>query len=166
MATLIEDLLELSRITRAPLQLDPVDLSAVARAIVEELRRADPARVVQVEISPGLTARGDRRLLAIALENLLGNAWKFTSKRAQAHIWFGREGDAFFVRDDGAGFDMAFAGKLFAPFQRLHHVNEFDGTGVGLATVQRIVARHGGRISARAVEGEGATFLFTLGEAA
>jgi signal transduction histidine kinase len=168
MAALIDDLLELSRITRATLRDEPVDLSAMARAIVEELRRRDPQRVVTVEIAPGLSVRGDRRLLAIALENLLGNAWKFTGKRAAASVWFGREaaaeGTAFFVRDDGAGFDMAFAGKLFAPFQRLHRASEFDGTGIGLATVQRVVARHGGRIWARGAVDEGATFYFTIGE--
>jgi signal transduction histidine kinase len=166
MGALIDDLLELSRITRATLRDEPVDLSAMARAIVEELRRREPARAVTVEIAPGLTVRGDRRLLNVALENLLGNAWKFTGKRADAHLWFGREGDAFFVRDDGAGFDMAYADKLFAPFQRLHRASEFEGTGIGLATVQRVVARHGGRIWAQGAEGEGATFSFTIGETA
>ncbi|HVU53033.1 MAG TPA: ATP-binding protein [Polyangia bacterium] len=167
MSALIDDLLGLSRITRAPLRADAVDLTAVARRIADELRRRDAAREVTFEIADGLTARGDRQLLAIALENLLGNAWKFTGKRPGAHVWFGREagpeGDAFFVRDDGAGFDMAYADKLFAPFQRLHRAAEFEGSGVGLATVQRIVARHGGRIWARGAVGEGATFLFTLG---
>jgi signal transduction histidine kinase len=166
MSALIDDLLELSRIARAPLRAETaVDLSAVARKIADELRRQDPARDVVVEIADGLEARGDRQLLAIVLENLLGNAWKFTARRAGAHVWFGREpGGAFFVRDDGAGFDMAYADKLFAPFQRLHRAADFEGTGVGLATVQRVVARHGGRIWARGAVGEGATFLFTLGD--
>jgi len=168
MSTLIDDLLELARITRTPVRAEAVDLSAVARRIVDDLRRRDPARVVTVEIADDLVARGDRRLLAIALENLLGNAWKFTSKRGDAHVWFGREripeGDVFFVRDDGAGFDMAYADKLFAPFERLHGAAEFEGTGVGLATVQRIVAGHGGRAWARGIVGEGATFLFSLGD--
>ncbi len=169
MSGLIDDLLELSRIVRTPLRAETaVDLSAIARKIADELRRRDPARDVTLEIADGLEAHGDRQLLAIVLENLLGNAWKFTAKRAGAHVWFGRErgahGDAFFVRDDGAGFDMAYADKLFAPFQRLHRAADFEGTGVGLATVQRVVARHGGRIWARGAVGEGATFLFTLGD--
>jgi signal transduction histidine kinase len=113
-----------------------------------------------------LTAHGDRRLLAVALENLLGNAWKFTSDRATPHISFGRTredgAEVYFVRDDGAGFDESYADKLFAPFQRLHGA-EFEGTGIGLATVQRVIARHGGRIWARAAVGQGATFFFTLG---
>jgi signal transduction histidine kinase len=169
MSALIDDLLELSRIVRAPLRAEPVDLTAAARRIVDELRRREPARAVDVEIANGLAARGDRQLLAIALENLLGNAWKFTSKIPEARLSLGREageaGDVFVVRDNGAGFDMAYADKLFAPFQRLHRASEFEGTGVGLATVQRIVARHGGRIWARAAVGEGATFFFSLGEA-
>jgi signal transduction histidine kinase len=170
MSALIDDLLGLSRITRAPLRADTVDLTALARRIADELGRRDATREVTFEIADGLTARGDRQLLAIALENLLGNAWKFTGRRASAHVWFGRErapqGDAFFVRDDGAGFDMAYADKLFAPFQRLHRATDFEGSGVGLATVHRIVARHGGFIWARGAVGEGATFLFTLGDAA
>jgi signal transduction histidine kinase len=173
MSRLIDDLLELSRVARAPVRDDPVDLTGVARRIADELRRRAPERAVTFDVADGLHARGDRQLLAIALENLLGNAWKFTSQRAQAHVWFGRErggdgdgealGEAFFVRDDGAGFDMAYADKLFAPFQRLHRAADFEGTGVGLATVQRIVARHGGRVWARGRLGEGATFFFTLG---
>ena len=166
MSALIDDLLALSRITRTPMRADTVDLTAVARRIADELRRRDPSRDVTVEIAEGLAARGDRQLLAIALENLLGNAWKFTGKRAGAHVSFGRDGEAFCVRDDGAGFDPAYADKLFTPFQRLHRAAEFEGSGVGLATVHRIVARHGGRIWARGAVGEGATFLFTLGDSA
>jgi light-regulated signal transduction histidine kinase (bacteriophytochrome) len=170
MSALIDDLLDLSRITRATLRDEPVDLSAMARAIVEELRRREPGRSVTAEIAPGLSVRGDRRLLNVALENLLGNAWKFTAKRDDAHIWFGRQpgpdGDVFHVRDDGAGFDMAYADKLFAPFQRLHRPSEFEGTGIGLATVQRVVARHGGRIWARGAVDEGATISFTIGDPA
>jgi signal transduction histidine kinase len=167
MSALIDDLLGLARLARAPLAAERVDLTALARGIVDELRRRDAARDVTVEIADGVAAMGDRRLLAIALENLLGNAWKFTARRAGAHIWFGceegAEGPVFFVRDDGAGFDMAHAEHLFAPFQRLHRAADFEGTGVGLATVQRIVARHGGRVWARGAVGAGATFSFTLG---
>jgi signal transduction histidine kinase len=165
MSQLIDALLDLSRLGRAPLRAENVDLTDVAHNVVEELRRRDPERTVTIEIAEGLGARGDRRLLTIALENLLGNAWKFTGERAAPHIWVGRTSDApgaFFVRDDGAGFDETYADKLFAPFQRLHGA-EFEGTGIGLATVQRIVARHGGRIWARAAVGQGATFFFTLG---
>jgi signal transduction histidine kinase len=165
MAQLIDALLDLSRLGRAPLRAELVDLTDVAQHVVEELRRRDPARAITIEIAAGLSARGDRRLLTIALENLLGNAWKFTGARVAPHIWIGRTGDAtdaFFVRDDGAGFDEAYADKLFAPFQRLHGA-EFEGTGIGLATVQRVIARHGGRIWARAAVGQGATFFFTLG---
>jgi signal transduction histidine kinase len=165
MSQLIDALLDLSRLGRAPLRAEAVDLSDIAHRVVDELRRRDPERAVTVEIAEGLAARGDRRLLTIALENLLGNAWKFTGERAAPHIWVGRTNDAteaFFVRDDGAGFDETYADKLFAPFQRLHGA-EFEGTGIGLATVQRIVARHGGRIWARAAVGQGASFFFTLG---
>jgi signal transduction histidine kinase len=169
MSALIDDLLELARISRAPLRAEPVDLSFLARRVVEDLRRRDPSRAVTVDIPDGLEARGDRQLLGIALENLVGNAWKFTGKVPEARLSVGREGgdggEVFFVRDNGAGFDMAYADKLFAPFQRLHRASEFDGTGVGLATVRRIVARHGGRIWARGAIGEGATFFFSLGEA-
>jgi PAS domain S-box-containing protein len=164
MGQLIDDMLELSRLTRGALRQDEVDLSAIARAIVDELQAQEPTRAVEVSIAPGLVVEGDARLLRVALENLLNNAWKFTSQHPQAHIAFGREGDTFYVRDDGAGFDMAHASGLFKPFSRLHAPAEFEGTGVGLATVQRVVHRHGGRIWAQAAVERGATFYFTLHE--
>jgi PAS domain S-box-containing protein len=163
MARLIDDLLDLARISREPLRAADVDLSAIAREVIAELRRGDPDRVVDVDIAPGIAARADARLVAILFENLLGNAWKFTAKHPGARIWFGATAGAFYVRDTGAGFDMAYAGKLFLPFQRLHGLHEFDGTGVGLATVHRIIARHGGKIWAEAEVDRGATFYFTLG---
>jgi PAS domain S-box-containing protein len=167
MAELIEALLGLSRVTRAGLQRHEVDLSAMARAIAAELQRTDPSRHVEFAIADGLIVSGDARLLRVAMENLLGNAWKFTAKQPRARIEFGmqRQDDgtcAFFVRDNGAGFDMAYAEKLFGAFQRLHRASEFHGTGIGLATVQRIVHRHGGRIWAEGAVGQGATFYFTL----
>jgi len=165
MDRLIEDLLKLSRVTRAELQRRPVNLSALAESIASELRSGEPARTVQFVIAPGLNAEGDERLLHLALDNLLRNAWKFTSKRAEARIEVGATAEpqpAFFVRDNGAGFDMAYAGKLFGVFQRLHSAGDFAGTGVGLATVQRIVTRHGGRAWATGEVDRGATFYFTL----
>ena len=165
MGDLIQDLLALARTARTELCHEPIDLSALARAILDELRRADPDRSVDVEIADGLTARADRGLLRLALENLLGNAWKYTSHATASRICMGREpaGErAFFVRDNGAGFDPSYAAKLFQPFQRLHAQHEFEGTGIGLAIVQRIVARHGGRIWAEAQVGAGAAFFFTL----
>ncbi|HEY1773758.1 MAG TPA: ATP-binding protein [Gammaproteobacteria bacterium] len=160
---LVDALLELSRVSRTPLEKQSVDVSKMAQGVMAELRQREPARQVEVTIEPGLQAKADPRLLRTALESLLGNAWKFSSRRAEAHIAFGRGGDgAFYVRDDGAGFEMAYSDKLFTPFQRQHRQDEFEGAGVGLATVQRIVMRHGGRIWADAVEGEGATFFFTL----
>ncbi|TAM48233.1 MAG: PAS domain S-box protein [Gammaproteobacteria bacterium] len=168
MAALIDDLLKLSRVTRAELSLEEVDLGALAQAVAEGLRGQDPARTVRFDIARGLAARADPRLLRVALENLLGNAWKFTGRRAEAHIEFGateRDGQAaYFVRDDGAGFDMAYADKLFGAFQRLHDAAEFPGTGIGLATVQRIVHKHGGRVWAEAAVDRGATFYFTLAQ--
>jgi PAS domain S-box-containing protein len=171
MGQLIDDLLELSRVNRAELRVTTVDVSSVAREIASELGRAAPERSVDFRIEPELTLHGDARLLRIALENLLGNAFKFTSKRESARIelcrgeWAnGRR--SFLVRDNGAGFDMNYAQKLFDPFQRLHAATEFEGTGIGLATVQRILHRHGGTISARAAVGEGATFFVTLPERA
>jgi signal transduction histidine kinase len=168
MSGLIDDLLRLSRISRTAPAPSDVDLSALAAAIVEELRHGEPARRAVVEIQAGVSAVGDERLLRIALENLLGNAWKFTRRRAEAHIAFGAEGGAprpvYFVRDNGAGFDMTFAGKLFGAFQRLHSSREFEGTGIGLATVARVVHMHGGRIWAEAAADQGATFRFTLGD--
>ncbi|HXU73667.1 MAG TPA: ATP-binding protein [Polyangia bacterium] len=167
MGHLIDDLLSLARVSRAEMHRADVDLGAIVREIVDELRRRDPARSVETSVAEPLHAHGDGRLLRAALENLVGNAWKFTGKSAAARIGFGlerRDGrDCFFVRDNGAGFDMAYAHKLFAPFQRLHPQSEFEGTGIGLATVHRIVTRHGGRLWAEASPGQGATFYFTLG---
>jgi PAS domain S-box-containing protein len=166
MAQLIDDLLSLSRVTRSELRRERVDLSAMARAFAAELQRAQPDRRVTFAIADGLVVDGDSRLLRVAVENLLDNAWKFTAKHPEARVEFGvaqQDGTrAYFVRDDGAGFDMAYAGKLFVPFQRLHGVAEFEGTGVGLATVQRIVHRHGGRVWAEGAVERGATFYFTL----
>ena len=167
MGALIDDLLVLSRVTRAEMTDGRVDLSALALSIVGELRNTSPQRRVTAQIQPGLTAVGDAPLLRVVLENLIGNAWKFTGKTQNARIEFGATTDAdgqriYFVRDNGAGFDMAYADKLFGAFQRLHAMEEFPGTGVGLASVQRIVLRHGGRIWAEAAVGQGATFNFTL----
>ncbi|MBI4498822.1 MAG: GAF domain-containing protein [Chloroflexi bacterium] len=170
MARLIDDLLMLSRVTRSELHREPVDLSALARSIVAEFQERQPKRRVTVTVADGLAAEGDARLLRVALENLLGNAWKFTSKRADARIEFGvtRQDTTpvYYVRDNGVGFDMAYADKLFGAFQRLHSPTEFEGSGIGLATVQRVVRRHGGRIWADAAVNQGATFSFTLGEGA
>ena len=165
MTTLIDALLELARVGRAALSIADVDLSAMATAAVADLRRADTGRNVQVDIGAGLIVRGDRRLLGVVLVNLIGNAWKFTSRGGNAYIEFGRrpgEDRAFFVRDNGAGFDMKYVEKLFGVFQRLHRAEDFEGTGVGLSMVKRIIERHGGRIWAEAKPGEGATFYFTL----
>lgn len=167
MAQLIDDLLNLSRVTRSDMRGERVDLSALAKTITAELQQAHPDQTVACIIAPGLIADGDAHLLRIVLENLFGNAWKFTSRHPRAHIEFGsmRQPDdslAYFVRDDGAGFDMAYADKLFGAFQRLHGMTEFPGTGIGLATVQRIIQRHGGRIWAEAAPEKGATFYFTL----
>jgi light-regulated signal transduction histidine kinase (bacteriophytochrome) len=168
MGQLIDDLLRLSRISRADLTREPVDLSALARDVADGLRRGEPGRDATFDIASGLTTCGDARLLRVVLENLLGNAWKFTSQRSGARIEFfaeSRDGRPHYcVRDNGVGFDMAYAGKLFSPFQRLHRVNDFPGTGIGLATVQRIVHRHGGDITAEAVPDGGATLRFTLEE--
>ncbi|RKH13829.1 PAS domain S-box protein [Corallococcus sp. CA053C] len=164
MGQLIDDLLKLSRLSRAPLERGDVDVSSLAASVADELRARDPTRVVEVGIAPGLRARADSRLLRVAFENLLGNAWKFTARRETGHIQVGKFDGAFFVRDDGAGFDMAYSGKLFAPFQRLHDAAEYPGTGIGLATVQRIVRRHGGRLWTEAAVDQGATFYFTLGD--
>jgi signal transduction histidine kinase len=167
MAELIDDLLHLARVTRADLVRQTVDVTRIACRIAGDLQVRDPERKVQVDVAPGLTADADAHLLAIVLDNLLGNAWKFTGRRDAARIEVGRErkdGEAvFFVRDNGAGFDMAYAGKLFGVFQRLHEAASFEGTGIGLATVQRIIHRHGGRIWAEAAPDKGATFFFTLG---
>ncbi|MBI5518401.1 MAG: hypothetical protein HY909_31810 [Deltaproteobacteria bacterium] len=170
MGELIDGLLALARVTRSALHRQEVDLSQLARDVAARLRNHERASARQVEfvVEPGLSAEGDARLLAVVLDNLLGNAWKFTSKRPEARIEVGKfvkdDGPAFFVRDNGAGFDMAYASKLFGAFQRLHAAAEFEGHGIGLATVQRIVHRHGGRIWAEGRVGVGATFHFTLGE--
>ncbi|TAK09282.1 MAG: PAS domain S-box protein, partial [Candidatus Manganitrophaceae bacterium] len=167
MGELIEDLLNLSRITRSEMHQKPVDLSSLAKTIAEELQHSEPERKVTFLIQDDLKASADPRLLRIALENLLGNAWKFTLNRPSAMIEFGRieqEGkQVYFVRDNGAGFDMAYADKLFTPFQRLHSLSEFPGTGIGLATVQRIIHRHGGKVWAEGEVEKGAAFYFTLG---
>jgi light-regulated signal transduction histidine kinase (bacteriophytochrome) len=166
MGTLIDDLLNLARVTRASMRLEAVNVSEVATEVAEGLQKAQPDRKVDFRIEEGLDAMADSHLLRIALENLLGNAWKFTSKRASARIEFGKTKNngtsAFFVRDDGAGFDSAYADRLFGAFQRLHAMTDFPGTGVGLATVQRIIHRHGGRVWAESSVGRGATFYFTL----
>ena len=166
MARVIEDLLELARVAQTDIHRTAVDLSAVARRIVEGLQRATPERIVSVTIEEDVTAAADAGLLAIVLENLLGNAWKFTANREDPRVVFGRERlhgvPTYFVRDNGAGFDMTQAARLFRPFQRLHAAREFEGTGIGLATVQRIVHRHGGRVWAEARIAEGAAFFFTL----
>ena len=166
MADLIDDLLELSRVTRAQLTVVPVDLTRLAENILTDLQQTHPERNVRCSIAPNLTARGDPHLLQIVLENLLNNAWKYSSRQEQAEIEFGskheNEETIYFVRDNGAGFDMAYANKLFGAFQRLHSGSEFPGTGIGLATVQRIIHRHGGSIWAEAAVGQGAMFFFKL----
>ncbi len=166
MSQLIDDLLRLSRVGRGELRRETVSLTTLAEDIVSALRRRDPERAVDVVVSPGLIARADPSLIHIALENLLENAWKFTSKRPHARIEVGmlRHGDeeVFFVRDDGVGFDPAYAERLFQPFGRLHDASEFPGTGIGLATVQRIISKHGGSIWAEGKVDEGATFFFCL----
>ncbi|MGE5619513.1 MAG: PAS domain S-box protein [Sphingomonadaceae bacterium] len=166
MDQLIDDMLSLARVTRSEMHREDVNLSAQAEAIAAELRRTQPERQVAFIIQPGVVAHGDARLLRVVLENLMENAWKFTSKHPTARIEFGvaEEGGekVYFVSDDGAGFDMAYADKLFGAFQRLHAQTEFPGTGIGLATVQRIVHRHGGRIWARGEVEKGAEFYFTL----
>ena len=166
MGRLIDDLLNLARVTREDMRRDPVDLSALARSIAADLKKTEPGRQVAFAIADGVVANGDAHLLRVALENLLGNAWKFTSKHPRTRIEFGvsrQNGTlAYYVRDDGAGFDTTYAGKLFGAFQRLHSNKEFEGTGIGLATVKRVIRRHGGRVWAESGMGRGATFYFTL----
>lgn len=166
MGELIDDLLSLSRVTRGDFHREDVDLTAIAAGVATRLQRQHAERTVELVVADGLVAAGDARLLTVALENLLGNAWKFTGKRADARIEVGSSDDrgsrTYFVRDNGAGFDMTYAPKLFGVFQRLHSASEFEGTGIGLATVQRVVRRHGGRIWAEGEVGCGATFFFTL----
>ncbi|HWN93914.1 MAG TPA: ATP-binding protein, partial [Methylomirabilota bacterium] len=166
MSQLIDDLLNLSRVARAEMRHQRINLSEIASGIVAELRKNEPERKVMVNIQPGLTATGDDRLLRLVMENLIGNAFKFTRNNAETVIEFGsveRGGNrVLFVRDNGAGFSMDYAGKLFGPFQRLHAATEYPGTGIGLATVHRILGRHGGKIWPEAEEKKGATFYFTL----
>ena len=172
MGHLIDDLLNLSRVTRSTLRQEEVNLSSLVAGVARELREADPDREAEFVIEKDVTTRGDDSLLLVVLKNLLGNAWKFTRKEPVAHIEFGvaentssghSASPVYYVRDNGAGFDMDYADKLFGAFQRLHAAREFEGTGIGLATVQRIVHRHGGRVWAEGEVGEGATFYFTLG---
>jgi PAS domain S-box-containing protein len=168
MGELIDDLLALSRVTRAVAESKPVNLSVLAEKILMDLQREHPERHVTSSVAKDLIVNGDPQLLRIALENLLGNAWKFTSKRGDASIEVGVQNETgqptYFIRDNGAGFNMAYADKLFGAFQRLHHPSEYSGTGIGLATVQRIISRHGGRVWAESSVGNGATFFFTLQE--
>ncbi|HLL57429.1 MAG TPA: CHASE domain-containing protein [Rubrobacteraceae bacterium] len=170
MGRLIDDLLGLSRVTRGTMRRERVSLSALAEEVARELEEANPERRIQFSAQGGLEVWGDPRLLRVALENLIGNAWKFTEKQPEARVEFGHSEKlsytsrvpVYYVRDNGAGFDMAYAGKLFGAFQRLHDANDFEGTGIGLATVQRVVRRHGGHIWAEGEVGRGATFYFTI----
>jgi light-regulated signal transduction histidine kinase (bacteriophytochrome) len=166
MSDLIDALLELSQISRAPLGRHKIDVTAMATNVVEDLRRRDVTRKLSADIAEGLTVEADGRLVRILLENLIGNAWKFTGKVASPKVTVGAEQrgreTVFLVRDNGAGFDMEYADRLFTPFQRLHSELDYAGTGIGLATVHRIVERHGGRIWVEAAPGQGATFFFTL----
>jgi light-regulated signal transduction histidine kinase (bacteriophytochrome) len=169
MADLIEDMLLLSRITRMEMNIEKVNLTLLARSVLSELQKSHPQRHVEIRIAENLEDIADLRLTRIVLNNLLGNAWKFTEKQAKAKLEFGlwkTEGTrkVYFIRDNGAGFDMSYADKLFAPFQRLHADDEFPGTGIGLATVRRIINRHGGKVWAEGQIGKGATFYFSLNE--
>jgi light-regulated signal transduction histidine kinase (bacteriophytochrome) len=166
MATLIDDLLKLARVTRAEMRTERVDLSGIAREIALDIQRATPDREVEFAIAPDLEAQGDTRLLRVVLDNLLRNGWKYTGKQPKPRVEFTAVDDngdrVFVIKDNGAGFDMRYADKLFGVFQRLHSAAEFEGTGVGLATVRRIINRHGGRIWAEGAVDQGATFFFTL----
>jgi len=168
MAQLIDDLLALSRVSRGDLRRERTDLATIARIVLARLQKREPERTIALDVPTEVAAVGDARLLGIVLENLLGNAWKFTSKQSAARIELGHRSEVgrsvYFVRDNGAGFDMTYGEKLFGVFQRLHSANEFEGTGIGLTTVQRIVRRHGGRVWAEGEVGRGATFYFTLEE--
>lgn len=169
MRSLIDGLLNLSRLSRAELRRGPVDLSAIARGIATSLQKSAPDRAVEFRIEKNVVADGDEMLLRAVLENLISNAWKFTGKRSHATIEFGVQPDngqpTYYVRDNGAGFDPTQAAKMFRPFQRLHSSKEFEGTGIGLATVQRILQRHGGKAWAEGEPGHGATVYFTTGSA-
>jgi light-regulated signal transduction histidine kinase (bacteriophytochrome) len=166
MTRLIDAMLDLSRLSGGELKRVPVDLSVLAKDVADDLKRTQPERAVEFVIPNGLTVEGDAVMLRVVVENLLGNAWKFTGKRDAAKIEFGavrRNGScAYFVRDNGAGFDMAYAGRLFCAFQRFHAAADYPGSGIGLATVQRIVHRHGGKVWAEGEPEKGATFFFTL----
>ena len=167
MGQLIDDLLKLSGVTRTEIRREDVDLSAQAHAIADECRRTQPEREAEFVIADGVVASGDTHLLRAVLENLIGNAWKFTGKHPGARIEFGttehESKKTYFVQDNGAGFEMEYSDKLFGAFQRLHTADEFEGTGIGLATVRRIINRHGGEVWAEGQLEKGATFYFTLG---
>jgi signal transduction histidine kinase len=166
MNQMLDAFLGLSRTSRSPLLPQAVDLVSVARAALASLQEREPDRRVLFEAPPTLLARGDLALLRVAIENLVGNAWKFSARKDEAHIALGRTDDrAYFIRDDGVGFEPNRAGELFTPFRRLHAPADFPGVGIGLATVQRIVRRHGGRVWAEGRPGQGATFYFSLSEA-
>ncbi|MFH1862064.1 MAG: ATP-binding protein, partial [bacterium] len=166
MANLIDNLLNLSRVSRREIVWEEVDLSFLVEEIVTELRSMEAQRQVTIQIQPNLSVNGDRNLLRVLLENLLGNAWKFSGKRDQGNIEFGSTGSddqqVFYIKDNGVGFEMEYSDKLFGAFQRLHSVDEFPGTGIGLATVQRIVNLHGGRVWAESTPDQGATFYFSI----
>ena len=168
LTSLVGSLTKLSEATRGEMRRETVDLSKIAADLEGELRKAEPGRRVDFSIQQGLSVPGDSLLLRLALENLLRNAWKYTSRKEHAHIVFGRTdtdgSSVYFVRDDGVGFNMNYAGKLFQPFSRLHKRGDFEGSGIGLATVQRVIRRHGGRIWGESRVDEGATFFFTLPE--
>jgi light-regulated signal transduction histidine kinase (bacteriophytochrome) len=168
MSNLIEDMLKLYKISRTEMDIGPVNLSTIARSITDELHHTQPERHAEFIIADNLEALADPGLIRVVFENLFGNAWKFTGKQEKTEIEFGLttkdNQNVYFIRDNGAGFDMENAGKLFAPFQRLHSIEEYSGTGIGLAIVKRIINRHGGRIWAEAQPGKGATFYFTLQE--
>ena len=169
MEHLVASLLDLGRTSHQPIQRESVDMSALARSVASALRERDPERIVDIRIEPGLTGEGDAVLLRVVLTNLLGNAWKYTRNRPTASIEFGHvlleDEPVFFVRDNGIGFEADLAPSIFAPFRRLHASEDFEGEGIGLATVERIVMRHGGRVWAAAEPDKGAVFYFTLGDA-